>query len=125
MDTILTPTDLAQFREELTEYPEALAALDVIEDCEGDLEDAAIALAIHVGQEPTTSEGWLESMAKRWRPVLCRTDLRADLADHRVATAIAQLVTTKALPWELATAVGLYVAKTGAEDFCKPLDEKL
>lgn len=125
MDTILTPTDIAQFREELTDYPQALSALDVIEDCEGDLEDAAIALAIHVGQEPNTSEGWLESMAKRWRPLLCQADLRAELGGQRVAAAIQQLVTTKALPWELATAVGLYVVKTGAEDFCKPLDEKL
>lgn len=125
MDTILTPTDIAQFREELTDYPQALAALEVIEDCEGDLEDAAIALAIHVGQEPNTSEGWLDSMAKRWRPLLCQADLRAELRGQRVAPAIQQLVTTKALPWELATAVGLYVVKTGAEDFCKPLDEKL
>ncbi|HEY9747349.1 MAG TPA: hypothetical protein V6C63_01505 [Allocoleopsis sp.] len=125
MDTILTPTEISDFRAELSDYPQALAALDVIEDCEGDLEDAAIALAIQVGQQPTTSEGWIASLAKRWRPRLCQAELRADLVDNRVASTITQLVTTKALPWELATLVSIYAAKSGIDDFCKPLEEKL
>jgi hypothetical protein len=125
MDTILTPTEISDFRAELSNYPQALVALDVIEDCEGDLEDAAIALAIHVGQQPTTSEGWIASLAKRWRPRLCQAELRADLVDNRVATTITQLVDTKALPWELATLVSIYAAKAGINNFCKPLEEKL
>jgi len=125
MDTILTPTEISDFRAELSDYPQALAALDVIEDCEGDLEDAAIALAIQVGQQPTTSEGWITSLAKRWRPRLCEAELRADLAANQVASTITQLVTTKALPWELATLVSIYATKFGIDDFCKPLEEKL
>ncbi|MBW4489706.1 MAG: hypothetical protein KME12_18140 [Trichocoleus desertorum ATA4-8-CV12] len=125
MNTILTPTEISDFRAELSDYPQALVALDVVEDCEGDLEDAAIALAIHVGQQPTTSEGWIAGLAKRWRPRLCQAELRADLETNRVATTITQLVTTNALPWELATLVSIYAAKAGIDDFCKPLEEKL
>ena len=125
MDTILTPTEISDFRTELSDYPQALVALEVIEDCEGDLEDAAIALAIHVGQQPTTSEGWIAGLAKRWRPSLCQAELRADLEANRVATTVTQLVTTNALPWELATLVSIYAAKAGIDDFCKPLEEKL
>jgi hypothetical protein len=125
MDTILTSAEISDFRVELSDYPQALVALDVIEDCEGDLEDAAIALAIQVGQQPTTSDGWITGLAKRWRPNLCQAELRTDLGANRVATTITQLVATKALPWELATLVSIYAAKAGIDEFCKPLEEKL
>lgn len=38
---ILTSQEIAQFRSQLAEYSVALEALDRIENCEGDLEDAA------------------------------------------------------------------------------------
>ena len=41
----LTPEDITQLRDRLADYPEATEALQEIEDCDGDLEDAAISLA--------------------------------------------------------------------------------
>ena len=73
---ILTSQEIAQFRSQLSEYPQALEALDTIEDCEGDIEDAAISLAIQVGQTPTTSENWLDGVAKRYRVTICNQEYR-------------------------------------------------
>ena len=75
---ILTSQEIAQFRSQIAEYPKALEALDTIEDCEGDVEDAAISIAIQVGQMPTTSENWLDGLAKRCRVAICQKDYRQD-----------------------------------------------
>ncbi len=122
---ILSSTEIAQYRSELAENNLAMRALDMIEDCEGDLEDAAIALALQAGQEPDHSDQWLESVAKRYRVFLCQTGLRQAMQSGAVAQAISLLAEESSIPHILATPVVLYVAKTGVEDFCKPLQEKL
>jgi hypothetical protein len=59
--TQVTPEEIALFRVQLADYPDALAALEEIEECEGDLEDAAMVLAIRVGQQPeiANADGWI------------------------------------------------------------------
>lgn len=121
----VTFEEIAQYRSELSASPEALRALDMIEDCEGDLEDAAIALALQARQEPDTSDRWLEGLAKRCRAVLCQADLRAALTAGSLQEAMRSLAQATDLPPSLATPVIIYVLKTGLEDFCKPLEEKL
>lgn len=121
----LSAAEIAQYRSELAENRLALRALDMIEDCEGDLEDAAIALALQAGQEPDHSDQWLESVAKRCRVFLCQTGLRETMAAGAVAQAVSLLAEESTIPHILAAPVVLYVAKTGIEDFCKPLQEKL
>lgn len=122
---ILSPQEIAQYRSELSSNEMALQALDMIEDCEGDLEDAAISLGLQVGQEPDRSDQWLDGIAKRWRVFLCQTGLRDALAGGSIASSIALLAQETSIPALLATPVVLYVIKTGIEDFCKPLQEKL
>ncbi|NJL37047.1 MAG: hypothetical protein HC899_09920 [Leptolyngbyaceae cyanobacterium SM1_4_3] len=121
----VTFEEIAQYRSELSASPEALRALDMIEDCEGDLEDAAITLALQARQEPDTSERWLEGLAKRWRAVLCQADIRASLAAGTLQDVLRSLSQETDLPPILATPVIIYVLKAGIEDFCKPLEEKL
>jgi hypothetical protein len=121
----VTFEEIAQYRSELSASPEALRALDMIEDCEGDLEDAAIALALQARQEPDTSDRWLEGLAKRCRAVLCQADIRANLAAGSLYEVMRSLAQATDLPPSLATPVIIYVLKTGLEDFCKPLEEKL
>jgi hypothetical protein len=67
--TIVTSQEIAQFRSELANNPEAMKALDAIEDCEGNLEDAAIALAIRAGQQPQRDNAeWLDALARNAVP---------------------------------------------------------
>jgi hypothetical protein len=125
MTITLSLQEIAQYRSELAENELALQALDMIEDCDGDLEDAAIALALQVGQEPDRSDQWLDGMAKRWRVFLCQTGLKEGLQAGSVANAVTLLAAETSLPARLATPIVLYVVKVGVEDFCRPLQEKL
>jgi hypothetical protein len=121
----VTLEEIEQYRAELADDPIALRSLDMIEDCEGDLEDAAIALALQVGQEPDQSDRWLDGVAKRWRVSLCGGEIRESLLAGSVAQAVRSLSTETMIASALATPIALYVLKIGVEDFCQPLQEKL
>ncbi len=123
MSITVTSKEIELYRADLADYPDALAALDVLEDCEGDLEDAAITLAIQVGQEPDTSDRWIDGLAKRWRYALCQAELREGLEDGLTGDVLTTLTTTTGLPMKLATPIAIFVIKTGVEPFCKPLEE--
>lgn len=124
MPIILTSQEIARYRSELAECPGALAALDAIEDCEGDLEDAAISLGIQVGQQPDRTD-WLEGLAKRCRVPMCQAEFREDLLAGKLADAVTNLVAQKMCPAILATPIAIYVVKCGVKEFCEPLDFKL
>lgn len=121
----ITSEEIAQYRTELADQPAALRSLDMIEDCDGDLEDAAITLALQAGQEPDESDRWLEGLAKRWRSFVCQMGMKDYLQTGSVANAVKLLAEETTIPPTLATPVILYTLKTGIEDFCKPLQEKL
>lgn len=124
--TKVSSEEIARFRSELANHPEALKALDAIEDCEGNLEDAAIALAIRAGQQPQRdNEEWLDALARKCRAVICQKEFRQDLLDGSFAPVIAYLAATPLLPGILATPVVMYVLKQGMESFCEPLDSQL
>jgi hypothetical protein len=120
---IVSSTEIARLRSQLLEYPDALLALETIADCEGDLEDAAMSLAIRAGQEPGLDNSvWLPALAKRCRAVLCQDDLRVDLINGNWATALHLLQTSKVCPNILAVTVLLYIENVGIDRFCAPLD---
>ena len=124
--TIVTSQEIAQFRSELANYPEALQALDIIEDCEGDLEDAAITLAIRVGQQPQRDNAeWLDALARKCRAVICQKEFREDLLNGSLASVIEYLAATPLLPAILATPVMIYVVRKGVNSFCEPIDTHL
>ncbi|HBW58176.1 MAG TPA: hypothetical protein DEF27_10380 [Oscillatoriales bacterium UBA8482] len=122
---ILTSQEIAQFRSQLAEYSVALEALDRIENCEGDLEDAAIEMAIYVGQSPDTSENWLDGLAKRYRVSLCNKDLREELIKGNITAMVESLIGENQCPALLITPVVIYAVKSGIEQFCQPLEYKL
>jgi hypothetical protein len=125
MSIIVSPEEIDYWRSQLADYPEALAALTVLADCEGDLEDAAITIALQVGQEPDTSDRWIEGLAKRWRPIVCEAELREALEDGLSGETLTALKKATELPMRLVTFVAIYAIKTGLDLFCKPLTEKL
>ncbi|OKH25812.1 hypothetical protein [Chroogloeocystis siderophila] len=120
--TQVTPEDIAKFREKLQD-PDAATALAEIEDCEGNLEDATMVLAIRVGQQPDIANAeWLESLAKKCRAIICREENRNALLSDDYAAVIRSLATTKICPPLLITPVLMYVLQQGVDSFCEPLD---
>lgn len=121
--TQVTLEEVAKLQAELTNYPNALAALQEIEECEGDLEDAAMVLAIRAGQQPDIANAdWLSSLAKKCRAFICRTQSRDALANGSFAPVVEQLTAAKLCPALLVMPVLLYVVKQGIDEFCQPLD---
>ena len=117
--TTVTPQEIEQFREQLRDYPEAIAALDEIEACEGNLEDAALVLAIEAGQESERgAREWLEGISKRCRPILCQEDFRDEIMAGLLAGAVEALLATTLIPPGLATPVVIYAFKIGIKKFC-------
>ena len=121
--TTLTTQEIARFRSTFANYPQAMQALDLIEDCEGDLEDAAMTLAIKAGQQPEINNSeWLDSLAKKWRAIICQQELRSDLMEGSVDKLMEKIEKMPTFPNILVTPVLLYVFKQGIPDFCQPLD---
>lgn len=116
----LTSQEIAMFRSQLAQWEIALAALDAIEDCEGDLEDAAISLAIREGQQPDCTD-WLASVAKRCRGAICGDpSLVAAVAQDQIASVVAILMETDLCSPVLVVPVALYAWKQGIAKFCEP-----
>ncbi len=123
--TTVTAKEIAQFRAELANYPDAMKALNVIEDCEGDLEDAAMALAIRAGQQPQRDNAeWLDALARKCRAVVCQKEFRQDLLNGSYAPMVRYLTETPLLPPILVTPVLMYVVSQGVNNFCTPLDSQ-
>ncbi|WP_016952343.1 hypothetical protein [Anabaena sp. PCC 7108] len=121
--TKVTSQEIAQFRSQLADDPQAMEALDLIEDCDGDLEDAAMSLAIRAGQQPErTNAEWLDALARKWRAVICEQEYREDLVNSSITAMMTHLTTIPAFPKILATPVLIYILKQGINNFCAPLD---
>lgn len=121
--TKVTLEELAKFQAKLNNYPDALAALQEIEECEGDLEDAAMVLAIRAGQQPDIANAdWLASLAKKCRAFICQQQFRDCLLDGTYAPVVEQMMAAKICPRLLVIPVLLYAIDQGIEEFCQPLD---
>lgn len=113
----ITADQIEQWRSELADYPEVLRSLDAIEDCEGDVEDAAIGLAIQAGLEPSNSDRWLLSFAKQFRSVVCELVGRVDRVD--LTDVIRHLASDSDCPHLLILPTALAAEQDGFEVFCR------
>ena len=120
----LTSEEISDYRDQLVDHDYAIKALDIIEDVEGDLEDAATSLALASGQTPDRID-WLDGWAKLCRVAICQQNLRADLEDNYLETTIDYLYQKKVCPPLLITPIVIYVIKQGINQFCEPLTYQL
>ncbi|HEY9741252.1 MAG TPA: hypothetical protein V6C90_12250 [Coleofasciculaceae cyanobacterium] len=114
--TTVTPEEIEQFREQLREYPEAIAALDVIQQCDGYVEDAVTLLMMReTGQQPDRGvREWLQ----KCRTAICQEDVKEALASGLIAPAIEPLAISTGFPPGTATALGILAFKIGIKKLC-------
>ncbi|MEB3341492.1 hypothetical protein [Okeania sp.] len=76
--TTITQEEIENFRSQLANYPEALAALDEIEEEKGDLEFATeiIALEAGMGESRDEKKNWLKDLSKQARNIICQEELK-------------------------------------------------
>jgi hypothetical protein len=114
---------IEELQAQFADIPAAMVSLETIADCEGDLEDAAMALAIRVGQQPDIANSeWLKGLAKKCRVAICRSEFRNDMVSGNFVPLFQHFVLLKICPNLLILPVLLYVHESGVNLFCQPLD---
>lgn len=119
---ILSADEIAELKACLTDYPSAIAALQEIADCDGDVEDAAVTLALKAGKEPDSNEQWLAGFSKRYRHIACQPQFRDALVASQPNTLVKHLTQETDCPAILAAPVAIYIIKSDVEDFCRSFD---
>ncbi|MEY2975953.1 MAG: hypothetical protein RLZZ435_90 [Cyanobacteriota bacterium] len=122
------PSVWMQWRQALADYPDVLKAIDTVEDCEGDLEDAAITLALQARLEPDGSPDWLRRFAKRYRSNICREfrHQHPDLPEETYLSAIhlvRYLAAESDCPNLLIFPVALWVLSQDLSQFCQGIEK--
>lgn len=87
----VTPEEITQFRSQLVDSPEALAALDAIEKCKGNLEAAAQLIAVETTDTEVSLRGdsnYLEKLAQKLSKIICQEEFD-DLMTGVLTAAIA------------------------------------
>jgi hypothetical protein len=114
---------IEELQVQFADIPAAMASLETIADCEGDLEDAAMTLAIRVGQQPDINNSeWLDGLAKTCRVTICKSEFRNDMVNGNFVTLFEHFVLLKICPKLLILPVLLYAHESGVNLFCRPLD---
>ncbi len=117
--TKVTPEEIAQFRAELADNPKALADIDVIERCEGDLEQAARILARRADIEDVRAGITWESALKQARQVVCDAKFKEGLAPDLIGGIIGALITAgNPVLVAVATPCAGYIVKVSLAEFC-------
>jgi len=116
----VTPEEITQFRSQLVDSPEALAALDAIEECKGNLEAAAQLIAVETTATEVSLRGdsnYLEKLAQKLSKIICQKEFD-DLVTGVLTAARVAIAASGNIPVALATPVVIYVAKIGVRQFC-------
>jgi putative aminopeptidase FrvX len=91
----VTPEEITEFRSQFADNPEALAALDAIEECKGNLEAAAQLIAVKTTDEEVSLRGdsdYLEKLAQKLSKIICEENFN-ELMTGVLTTAIATALT--------------------------------
>ena len=130
MNTV-TQEQVAQYRSELTGNPDALAALDIIEEWDGDLADAAESIATRNGIEGVEDNAdlrWFFAMLLRIREFtkICEPENQNFRENYLPALIppIADLMSSSfgcppGVAGVLATPFAVYIKEEGMEQFCQ------
>ncbi len=111
--TQLTSEEIQQYREQFKDYPEALKALDTIEECEGYLTDSLTLILMRETSDEAVRSVSLRQLAEKCRTVICQ-DGKDDILE--LFNVVASFLPP---PASQALTVTIYVTKIGTKKFCQ------
>jgi hypothetical protein len=128
-EKIVTPEQIALYREQLADNQQALVALDVIEKWDGDLADAAESIAKLNGIEGVETNAdlrWFAQQIKKCHKFICQSKYK-NLRDKYVSTLIPILTEFLAgslgcppgVAGLIATPFALTISEEGMDKFCQ------
>jgi hypothetical protein len=119
----LTPEEIQNYRELFKDYPEALDALDLIDESDGDLIESANLLAAEAGIEISSRKGEdiniLDKLAQKFRSVICDEDFMDDLMSGLLTAGVTTLTAGGQIPQAVATSIVIYLTKKGVKIWCQ------
>jgi len=122
--TTITPEEITEYRKEFADKPEALYALDIIAEYDGDLVESATLLDSKSGTRDLSDfKNILDSLALECRDAICH-EAFDDLMDGLLSAAVATFAATGQIPEAVATPVVIYVARIGVDNFCQSSSEE-
>ena len=130
----VTPQQISQLRSELAGYPEALEALEVIEEWDGDLADAAESIATRNGIEGVEDNAelrWFTQKLRQCHGFICKPKYENLREKHLpallplIADFFAGLLgCPPGVAAIIATPFAVYINDKGMEKFCKSYHAK-
>jgi|688.fasta_scaffold531395_2 hypothetical protein len=120
--TKVTSAEIAQFRTELADNPKALADIEVIEKCDGDLEYAAIRLVrrSNINTVRADGEGFWQQATTQARQLICHDHIRQDIAPDILGGLVGLFITSgNPIIGSVATPLAIYIVKQGLDYFCR------
>ncbi len=118
--TKVTLEEIAYYREQFSTYPEALDALDLIEENNGKLLESASLLALESGIVISKkTPNILDELAQKSRKVICDEAFINELMTGVLTAGVASLTASGQIPAALATPIVIYLAKTGVKKWCE------
>ncbi len=117
--TKISDQEIAQYRQQFADYPEALDALDLIAESDGDLQESASLLALETGVSITRNRNILDQLAQKCRQIICDDAFIDDLMGGLLTAGVATLAASGQIPAAVATPVVIYLTKTGVKNWCK------
>ena len=128
-EIIVTPEQIALYREQLADNQEALAALDVIEEWDGDLADAAESIAKLngiQGVETNADLRWFTQNIQECQKFICQSkyeNLRNNSLSALISALTEFLAVSLGCPPGVATMIAtpftLSIAQEGMDKFCQ------
>jgi hypothetical protein len=130
-DTIqLTLEQIAQYRVELADNPDFLAALDVIEEWDGDLADAAESIATRNGiegvEDKAAGSRWFVTILQKCRAYICQPKYERLREDYfpAVITPLTDCIAASlgcppGVAGILSAPIALYISEEGMDKFCQ------
>ena len=112
----ITLEEINQFRSQLKDDPKALAALDVIEECEGYVSDAISLLLIREKKQDSSRS--LNELLQKFRKFFCQEEIKDFLESGLIAPIVEPVAVATGLPVGIVTALSICVFKLGAKQFC-------
>lgn len=123
--TKATPEEITLYREQFSAYPDALDALDLIEESDGDLKQAASLLVLESGVVISKKvPNILDELAQKSRNIVCDKVFIDELMTGLLTAGVASLTASGQIPAALATPVVIYLAKTGVKKWCESSKEE-
>lgn len=117
--TQLTFEEIQQYRKQLKDNPQAIAQLDIIEKCGGNLEQATRVLARRAGFEEVRAGMNWETTLNKAREVVCDDDFKDGLAPDLISGIVAALITAgDPLLVAVSTPCASHIVKKSLTKFC-------